>query len=62
MNNSEFVSSDEHIEVEVEEDDFEDGILSDEEIEELGYSSLSDNDHSDFWNDFDEVNPDDVPY
>ena len=59
MDNSEFVSSDEQIDFE---DDFEDGILSDEEIEELGYSSFSTTDHSDFWTDFDEVNPDDIPY
>lgn len=57
--NSEFVSSDEHITLE--DDDF-DELLSDEEIENLGYSSLSVTDHSDFWSDFDQINPNDIPY
>lgn len=59
MNSSEFVSSDEHIELDDDDFDF-DELYSDEEIENLGYSSITYNDHSDFWNDFDEINSDDM--
>ena len=54
---SEFESSDEHVSEEID-------LLTDDELNELSFSSLTvaDDDHSEFWNDFDEVNADDLPY
>ena len=58
---SEFESMDEDLGVEYEQ--YLDEPLTDEELDEVGnYLSVPDDHHSDFWNDFTEVNEDDIPW
>lgn len=64
MDFSEFVSSDEHLGSDEFDEYLDDEVMSDNELDELDgtFSSFSDSNHSDLWEDLSEVNEDDIPY